>query len=277
MNDSQPHSSMEQNGQSQFGATAPNLTNDLWQQIARERCQMGYDLHDGLLQQIIGAGMLLEALRYRIAAGHATTENDLLPIVKILQTAISEGRTLIRRLEHNELEETEHLDVLLNDQLASLQKRSDKTHFHLQLAPDIRDRLAQLPPHVIGHLNAIVREATSNILRHSKATEAHIILERSDSQNIAPQSPQSAGSIELLLTIRDNGRGMQIADEWDQEEKNHFGLASMQYRATSIGGVFSMQTEPGKGTAIQIRFPLPDTHSNAQLLTTKKLPPSPEP
>jgi|GEM_PF-2037620 len=261
MNDTQPHNAIEQNSQTQFGPSVPNLTNDLWQQIARERRQMGYDLHDGLLQQIIGAGMLLEALRYRIAAGHTTTEKDLLPIVKIIQAAISDGRTLIGRLEDNELEKPETLYVLLTDWLAILQKRSDRIRFHLQFAPEIKEQIAQLPPHVIGHLVAIVREATSNILRHSKATEAHIILERCNSPNISPQSSPSAGSFELLLTVRDNGRGMRIAADGNQEEKRHFGLASMRYRAASIGGIFSVQTEPGKGTAIQIRLPLPHNHT----------------
>lgn len=259
MSDSQPHNSMEY-GQTQLGASIPGLTHDLWQQIARERRQIGYDLHDDLLQQIIGAGMLLEALRHRILAGHAATEKDLLPISNIIQAAISEGRTLIRRLEYNELEAPDPLPVLLSDWLATLQKQSDRIHFHLQLAADIKEHLAQLPPQFVGHLIAIVREATSNILRHSQATEAHIILERSNSQNISPQSSPSAHRTEFLLTIRDNGRGMQIAGEGDQEEKRHFGLASMQYRTASIGGHFSLQTEPGKGTAIQIRFPFPDAH-----------------
>lgn len=234
---------------------SPRPSPDLWQHLARERRQIGYDLHDGLLQQIIGAGMLLEALRYRIVGGHVTTEKDILNIAQIIEGAIQEGRALIRKLEHNDLEETESLEVLLNRWQATLQKQTEKIHFHLQIEASLAKSLTHLPPKVTGHLLAIVREATSNILRHSKATEAHISLQ---STPAAPHTNNTSATppATAQLTIRDNGRGMEIGELWDEDEKDHFGLSSMQHRAESIGGSFSLETAPGKGTAIVVAFPI---------------------
>jgi signal transduction histidine kinase len=229
---------------------------DIWQQIARERRQLGYDLHDGLLQQIIGAGMLLEALRYRIVGGHIATEKDLSNISKIIEGAINEGRVLIRKLEHNELEECESLTVLLSRWQAAFQKQTDKIRLHLHIEPSLVDPLSNLPPEVTGHILAIVREASSNILKHSKATEAHVRLlpdATCSNSSVTSKTPPNAA---VLLTIRDNGRGMDIGELWDEDEKDHFGLSSMQHRAEAISGKFSLRSEPGQGTTIEIGFPL---------------------
>lgn len=229
---------------------------DLWQHIARERRQIGYDLHDGLLQQIIGAGMLLEALRYRIVGGHITTEKDILNIAQILDNAIHEGRILIRQLEQNELAECESFEVSLKRWLATLEKQTNKIRFHMHIEPSVSTALHSLPPATTGHLLAIAREATSNILKHSKASEAHIELHYQTHPSTAnPQSP-SERRPEARLTIRDNGRGMAIGELWDEDQKNHFGLSSMQHRAESIRGQLSLQSEPGQGTTVQLVFPL---------------------
>jgi signal transduction histidine kinase len=229
---------------------------DIWQQIARERRQLGYDLHDGLLQQIIGAGMLLEALRYRIVGGHIATEKDISTISKIIEGAINEGRVLIRKLERNELEECESLTVLLSRWQAAFQKQTDKIRLHLHIEPSLVDRLSNLPPKVTGHILAIVREASSNILKHSKATEAHVRLQTTPSCSNSIVTSKTPGNTDVLLTIHDNGRGMNIGELWDEDEKDHFGLSSMQHRAEAIGGKFSLRAEPGHGTTIEICFPL---------------------
>lgn len=220
---------------------------DVWQHIARERRQIGYDLHDGLLQQIIGAGMLLEALRYRIVGGYIATEKDVVHISKILEEAIAEGRALIRKLEFNDLEQLEPLPILLSRWLESAKKQTEKIVFRLHIAPELNESLALLSPQVAGHLLAIVREASANIMKHSKATKAEVSL-------------RSAGEgHRALLAIVDNGRGLDIGELWDEDLKDHFGLVSMRHRANAIGGTFELKSEPGKGTTVQIEFSLQET------------------
>lgn len=249
MNNSEPNDSSE----SDF---TPRHSADVWDHIARERRQIGYDLHDGLLQQIIGAGMLLEALRYRIVGGHITTEKDILHISQILDGAIKEGRTLIRQLEHNQLECSDSLDVLLKSWISNLEQQTKKIHFRLQIAPELERQLRELSPKVTGHLLALVREGTANIVKHSKATEALISLQPFPTQPIISNSGGTPSTSKAILIIRDNGRGLNIGELWDEDQKNHFGLSSMQHRAESIGGTFSLQSAPGQGTELQIRFPL---------------------
>jgi signal transduction histidine kinase len=85
----------------------------------------------------------------------------------------------------------------------------------------------------------IFQEALTNILRHAQATEVEVrMVEESDT---------------LVLTIRDNGRGIT------EEEKSgqlSIGLLGMRERAHLIGGELDITGIPGEGTTVKIRFPI---------------------
>ena len=83
----------------------------------------------------------------------------------------------------------------------------------------------------------VVKEAMNNISKYSGATNAEIKM-RAD-----------AGS--LYIQINDNGKGFKIG------ENNHGnGLKNMQNRTEHLGGKFSLQSEPGQGTKLEISLPL---------------------
>src|SRR5688572_14341676 len=62
---------------------------------AHARQLLACELHDGLLQQIIGAKMLLEAAAARLNKGQPLTPDDLITVCRYLDAAITEGRRLI--------------------------------------------------------------------------------------------------------------------------------------------------------------------------------------
>lgn len=83
----------------------------------------------------------------------------------------------------------------------------------------------------------IVQESLTNIARHSGATEAHILC-------------CGKGS-EIELTVSDNGRGLCLAGL----SGDTFGIIGMQERAKLVGGSFSLESEPGKGTTVRVTIP----------------------
>ncbi|PIJ49534.1 hypothetical protein BL250_12020 [Erwinia sp. OLTSP20] len=88
------------------------------------------------------------------------------------------------------------------------------------------------------HLTNIVREALNNVVRHASATAVHIVVSYHNHQ--------------VKLSVQDNGRGF-IADSVARE---HFGLAIMHGRAQALNGHFRLHTTPGRGTRIEVCFPL---------------------
>ena len=93
----------------------------------------------------------------------------------------------------------------------------------------------------------LVQEALTNVARHSKATKVLLNLYTTTQGN-------------LLLTIRDNGRGLPSV----QHSSQGFGLLGMRERVASLKGRFNLLTKPGQGVEISFlgRAQAKDTHSN---------------
>ena len=79
----------------------------------------------------------------------------------------------------------------------------------------------------------------TNILRHAEASKVNVILEEEDG--------------ELLLEIRDNGRGIT---ESEKLGTHSLGLLGMRERANSIGGRIDISGTRGKGTKLIVRLPV---------------------
>ena len=59
----------------------------------------------------------------------------------------------------------------------------------------------------------------------------------------------------VSLRIRDDGRGFAAAKPGARKQPG-LGLLHMRERTELAGGTFSLQSEPGRGTAIRAHFPL---------------------
>ena len=84
----------------------------------------------------------------------------------------------------------------------------------------------------------ICQETLTNVARHAGATRVTIDLR--------------VGKGTLFLTVHDNGRG--ISPEQAMHSKS-FGLLGMRERVEMIGGSFTVESAPGRGTAIRAEIP----------------------
>jgi signal transduction histidine kinase len=82
----------------------------------------------------------------------------------------------------------------------------------------------------------IVQEALHNCVQHSEATMARVTVQ------------QEPGRI--MLAIQDDGKG------FDAEREKGMGLLSMQERVSHLGGTFSVESLPGRGSMVYIVLPL---------------------
>jgi len=83
----------------------------------------------------------------------------------------------------------------------------------------------------------IVQEALTNITKHASASEIRILL--------------SATEQGVMLRVEDNGKGM---DPMDARGRG-LGLVGIEERAREMGAGFSLNSQPGQGTAIEISIP----------------------
>ena len=84
----------------------------------------------------------------------------------------------------------------------------------------------------------ICQESLTNVMKHARATQAHVEL-FTDGEN-------------LTLEVRDNGRGMSPSD---LKKPTSFGVYGMQERARSLGGWLEVSSDT-QGTSVMLSLPL---------------------
>jgi signal transduction histidine kinase len=92
-----------------------------------------------------------------------------------------------------------------------------------------------VPPNVAEHALAALHEGVSNAVRHAHASDIVVTVE--------------AGA-DLVIGVTDNGVGMP-------PDVARSGLLNLERRAVECGGVHTMAANPGGGTRLVWRVPLP--------------------
>ncbi|HWA87641.1 MAG TPA: response regulator [Opitutus sp.] len=196
-----------------------------------EQQRIGADLHDGLGQQLTGMACLATALRDRlkkISAAEAETA-DL--IAQLASESVSQTRALARGLCPVQLE------------TAGLVSALDDLAYQAQLMHGVECRCrcdvrAPECDHLTAmHLYRISQEAMHNAIRHGGAKRIRVMLSLEAGQH--------------RLTVEDDGCGFDLSAA---RSRGGAGLKLMGYRAAMIGGTFSADSQPGRGTRVSVLF-----------------------
>jgi signal transduction histidine kinase len=189
--------------------------------IFEERRRLARELHDGLAQEL--AYIRSEGARLR-----GTTDRGVLRMATAAERALGEARMAISALT---TPLNEPLDVTLRKAAEAVATRMDaEVEVRCTGTPRLSTAARQ-------SLERIVREATSNAVRHGLAERIVIEIE-ADSQ--------------LRVTIVDDGRGF---DPGRDRKPDSFGLVSMHERAEGMDGRLEVRSEPGEGTTVEVTLP----------------------
>jgi signal transduction histidine kinase len=195
------------------------------ERLVMERQRLARELHDSVSQQLFAASMLLSSM----------TENSepapgLLQTEKMVQQAQLEMRALLLHLRPAAL----HDKTLRQGLFELVTELKEKVYF------TIEHKLEDVPLQkgAEDHLFRIAQETLSNTLRHSKATEVHILfVERDDF---------------AILRIQDNGIGF----ESEQSKSTSYGLKHIEERAIEIGATSKIVSVPSEGTIVEVKVPI---------------------
>lgn len=192
----------------------------LEQVTERERKRIAADLHDDL-----GAKLLTIV---------HTSESDR--ISTLAREALEEMRLSVRGLTGKPVQ---LLDAL-GDWRAEVVSRLGQANILAEWKAPAEDVVHTLPARAYVQTTRILREAVSNIIKHSGAT--HCIVSCTVQEG------------DFLVVIQDNGQG--ISSELDGRLDKGHGMASMKSRAKQMHGQCLVESGPGWGTVIRLTIPL---------------------
>lgn len=198
--------------------------------LEQERHRLARELHDSVSQQLFAAMMMLSALNQQLADADEMTRKQMNMIEKIINEAQSEMRALLLHLRPVSLE-----GKSLKQGIEQLLKELS-TKIQIQLSWSIAD--ITLAKGIEDHLFRIVQELLSNTLRHAKASELEVYLDKVDNA--------------LTLRVIDDGVGFDTS----VKTAGSYGLQNINERVAGMGGTCKIISFVGEGTSIEIKVPV---------------------
>ena len=196
----------------------------------REKTLIGYDLHDGIAQWVIGAKMNLDAMsRKGISEKDCQKVDDAR---QYLSDTIVDLRRMVSDLRASSIEPE---SIALELEFLNVRYRC------AELAIDFftEDNLAELPSSICGAVYRITQESLNNIKKHSQANAVKVILSRSD--------------VRWQLSVLDNGIGIENRQSGANPDGQGFGLPGIWFRAAATGGTVKLFSKAISETTEVIR------------------------
>jgi signal transduction histidine kinase len=207
------------------------LSNAMAEERADERLQIAGYLHDDLAQVLFRLSIQVDVARKLLEKGQLENVSQQLDKIRESKQETSDRiRALIRDLHRSPLGAKGLAEALesFTDEVG----RDSSIRFHR----DVED--IDLPAPIALLVFHIAREGAMNALKHAQPRDVWIGV-REEGQDI-------------VLSLRDNGVGFDASAPGPE---GHFGMAMMRERAQVGGGRLTVESVPGEGTTITVKFP----------------------
>lgn len=211
------------------------LSRQIMRAHEEERQRIARDLHDGIGQALYSILINLKVVESQV---NTAVKENIQDIANIVETVMDD----VRRISHTLRPE------VLNDLGFIPALKSFINHFQKIYAIKVHfsytDENTRLHSEIETHLYRICQEALTNIAKHSKATKTHVSLEVTET--------------DIVLIVKDNGRGFAVDEHLKQQSRDQIGLYSMKERAKLLNGSFNIKSTINEGTKIRVEIPKVD-------------------
>ncbi len=200
------------------------------QALAVDRERIGRDLHDGIIQSIYAAGLLLESVQPVIPIDPMRAQAQLGRVMDNLNETIQDIRRYIFDLRSD----------MPDDDLQSGIKRLLRD-FHINTLLETEFEVEGAPVEILSmerrrHIFQVVRETLANTARHARARWVKVVLQYDEDT--------------LDLTISDDGVGMETL-----QVSKGYGLRNIRERVRLLDGTLRIESAPNEGVTFHLTVP----------------------
>ncbi|GAA1923458.1 ATP-binding protein [Nocardioides hwasunensis] len=191
--------------------------------VQEERARLAREIHDTTAQSLAGIVTQLEA-----SVGGERQERAL----ALARQALAEARRSMLDLSPSDLDGAD-----LPDAVRGVVTAWSTGHAIRAEAVVVGDPVP-LHPEVEATVLRIAQESLQNVAKHAGASRVGVTL--------------SYDGDEVVLDVRDDGVGFDVAAP---TESSSFGLRGMRQRVARLAGDLTLESDPGRGTAVSARLP----------------------
>ncbi len=198
--------------------------------VLEERQRIARELHDAVTQTLFSASLIAQALPAVWQRNHDEGLALLGELRQLSRGALAEMRTLLLELRPASVAEAQLSDLLRQLAEAAAGREGIPVEVNVEGS-------GMLPGDAHVAFYRIAQESLNNIVKHARASAATVTLRH-----------LASGGAELRIS--DDGRGFSPAEV----QAGELGLGIMHERAASIGARLSVDSAPGKGTRVTVKW-----------------------
>ena len=199
--------------------------------VLDERRRLSRELHDTLEQGLAGIALQVDSARQHLGRRPEAVERCLETALRMVGYSREETRRTVNQLRSQALERGD-IAQAVREVARELTSGVEPT-----VEVEVRGAPRRLSVAAEHHLFRIAQEALTNAVKHSDASSVSVLL--------------SFTGDAVELAVSDDGRGLP------SEKPAHgfqFGLSGMRERARALGTRLEVDSVPGQGTTIRVRW-----------------------
>ena len=202
-----------------------------------ERKKISRELHDEIGQILAGVNIRLATLKNESTIHNASIKRKIASTQQLVEKSMRTIHRFARELRPSVLDDVGLIPAL----------RSYVNDFVRRTR--IPTRFKALNPTKIKGLNSVQRtafyrvgqEALSNVAKHAKASRVQLSIHGRNGV--------------IHMEIKDNGKSFSVENMMRMRKRKRLGLLGMRERMEMIGGSFTVESRPGKGTTVRSQAP----------------------
>ncbi len=211
------------------------LTRQIITAQEEERKEISRELHDQVIQSLIGINIQLSALGKGATTGGPFLKRKIAHTQRLVEASVNEVHRFARELRPAMLDDLGLIPALdvYNRTLEERKKiKIRMTAFQGIEALGVVERTV---------LFRVAQEALTNVIRHAGATQVKM------------RFREIANTIQM--EISDNGKSFSVKRIFLAKSPKRLGLVGMRERIEMIGGSLTIESTPGTGTTVRAKIP----------------------
>jgi PAS domain S-box-containing protein len=215
-----------------------HLSHQVLRAQEEERMRISRDLHDQVAQALVGINVHLTALTQQATLNSKGLKQKIARTQRLVEESVDIVHRFARELRPMVLD-----DLGLIPALHSFMKDfSKRTGIHISFTTFTSSRIAELDSARSTVLYRVAQEALTNVARHAQASHVKIAVQK------LPDAIQ--------MEISDDGKGLDVQRVFFLKGQRRLGVLGMRERVQMVGGQYTLESAPGKGTTIRAQIPL---------------------
>ena len=197
-----------------------------------ERQRIARNLHDTLVQGVVGLIMQLDVAQAQLRQGRIARGQGILEQVgEAARDTLADARCALGDLRTGRVRPADLVEVV-QEEIVQFTARTA-----ICCCSEL-DALVLTPARACEHLLRVIAEALTNVERHARARAVWV--------------HAAYDGATLTMTVCDDGMGFDAAMIGAQV--GHYGLVGLRERARLVGARLTIASTPGSGTSVQIQL-----------------------